>query len=265
MQQRHQDRKLYFEEQTRTSRTFYLDYVRRQMPLTAASRVLEVGCGEGGNLLPFAELGCQVTGVDINEQQVQHAREYFSETGYAATFYASDFTAWPSPETDDDRFDLVLVHDVIEHIEPPYKSSFVTHLKDFMRPGARIFFAFPAWQMPFGGHQQICRSKVSKLPYIHLLPVSLYRGLLSVNHEAEATIEELLSIKRAKMPVERFERLVRSCGLTVEDRSFWFINPHYKEKFGLRPRHEVWPFTKLPWIRNFYTTSAWYMCSNSGR
>lgn len=260
MQERYQNRKIYFQEQAETSRTFYLDYVRRHMTITASSRVLEVGCGEGGNLLPFAEMGCSVMGVDIKEEQVERAKEYFLETGHSGTFIASDFMAWAAPATDEERYDLILVHDVIEHIEPPYKQSFVAHLKDFMRPDAHIFFAFPAWQMPFGGHQQICHSRMSRLPYIHLLPVPLYRGFLRINKESDTTIAELLSIKRAKMPVERFERLVRAVGLTVADKTYWFINPHYLKKFGLRPRREVWPFTKGVWLRNFYTTSAWYMC-----
>ena len=261
MQERHKDRKIYFQEQVQTSRTFYLDYVRRHMMLSASSRVLEVGCGEGGNLLPFAEMGCHVAGVDIKDEQVERACRFFSEAGLSASFVASDFMALPAPETDDERFDVILVHDVIEHIEPPHKYQFVGHLKDFMRPDARVFFAFPAWQMPFGGHQQICHSRISRLPYIHLLPVPLYRGLLRMTHESEATIAELLSIKRAKMPVERFERLVRRSGMTIEDKTYWLINPHYQQKFGLRPRGEVWPFTKCVWLRNFYTTSAWYMCS----
>ena len=261
MQQRHKDRKIYFQEQAQTSRAFYLDYVRRHMTVTDTSRVLEVGCGEGGNLLPFAELGCEVTGVDIKEEQVENARRFFSEAGREATFVASDFMALPAPVTDEARFDLVLVHDVVEHIEPPYKRQFVEHLRDFMRPEALVFFAFPAWQMPFGGHQQICHSCLSRLPYIHLLPVPLYRGLLRMTRESEAMIEELLSIKRAKMPVERFERLVRQSGMTIADKTYWLINPHYQQKFGLRPRKEHWPFTKLVGLRNFYTTSAWYMCS----
>ena len=72
-------------------------------------------------------------------------------------------------------------------------------------------------------------------------------------------IDELMSIKRSKMPVEKFEQLVRECGYIIKNRSLWFINPHYKQKFGLRPR-KVWKWAShIPFFRNFYTTSALYI------
>ena len=57
MQKRHLDRHLYFTELATTSREFYIDYVNRHFPRTPDNRILEVGCGDGGNLLPFAEIG----------------------------------------------------------------------------------------------------------------------------------------------------------------------------------------------------------------
>lgn len=259
MQQRHKDRRLYFRELANTSRKFYLDYVERWVPLNANTRVLEIGCGEGGNLLPFAEKGCHVTGIDIKEGQIDNALLFFKENNQEGEFIASDFLLVPKPTTEEERYDVVLVHDVIEHIEAPYKAQFFQLLKHFMRNDAIVFFAFPAWQMPFGGHQQICVHALSKVPFIHLLPTKLYRFLLTKTGQAEPIIEDLLSIKRSRMPIEKFEKLVRETEMQVLDRTLWFINPHYQQKFGLHPLREIWPLNKLVWIRNFYTTSAWYL------
>ena len=60
MQQRHHNRLQYFQEQSNTSRDFYVSYVSRFISVTADTKVLELGCGDGGNLLPFASLGCSV-------------------------------------------------------------------------------------------------------------------------------------------------------------------------------------------------------------
>ncbi len=261
MQKRHQDRELYFTELANTSREFYLDHVRLEKPLSPATRVLEVGCGEGGNLLPFAEAGCSVTGIDIDAPRVENARRFFEKNGREGTFVASDFMAVEPPADEAAMFDVVLVHDVIEHIEPPHKERFLSHVKRFMRPDAVAFIAFPAWQMPFGGHQQICRGKLSKLPFLHLLPAPLYRAVLIACKEPRGVVDELLSIKRARMPIGKFERLAAGEGLRVVRRNLWLINPHYKQKFGLRPRRLVCPFDRIPWLRNFYATSAWYLLS----
>ncbi len=259
MQQRHKDRKLYFTELANTSREFYIDYVKGIAPVKPGTRVLEIGCGEGGNLLPFAEIGCEVTGIDIDTHRIELAIEYFAENNQKGNFIASDFLAVPIPETEEQRYDIVLIHDVIEHIEPPYKVSFLELMMKYMRQNAVAFFGFPAWQMPFGGHQQICVSKISKVPFIHLLPTKLYKALLTKCKEPEATINEMLSIKRSKMPVERFEKIIKQAGLKVLTKRLWLINPHYKQKFGLSPVREVCPFDKIPWLRNFYSTSAWYV------
>lgn len=209
MQQRHKDRRLYFKELANTSREFYIDYVEKWSPLGTNTKVLEIGCGEGGNLLPFAEKGCQVMGIDISQSQIKKASQFFKENNQTGKFIASDFLLVPKPESEEDMFDIILVHDVIEHIEAPHKMSFLQHMKHFMHHDAIAFFAFPAWQMPFGGHQQICLHAMSKIPYIHLLPTRAYLFLLSKTGEPESTIEELTSIKRSRMTIEGFEKTVK--------------------------------------------------------
>lgn len=122
------------------------------------------------------------------------------------------------------------------------------------------FVAFPAWQMPFGGHQQIARSAVlSHLPFVHLLPAALYRALLRAFGESRATEAELMAIKSTCCTIEVFERCAARAGLVVADRCLWLVNPHYETKFGLRPRRLCAPLAALPWVRNFFSTSCWYV------
>ena len=64
MQKRHTNRERYFEEQAQTTRNYYIPYIKEYTG-NLPNKVLEVGCGEGRNLLPFAELGCDVIEVDI--------------------------------------------------------------------------------------------------------------------------------------------------------------------------------------------------------
>lgn len=259
MQQRHKDRRLYFNELAKTSREFYIDYFEEWCPVGAGTKVLEIGCGEGGNLLPFAEKGCRVVGIDINAGQIEKASQFFKENNQTGTFISSDILLVPQPKSGEDLFDIILVHDVIEHIEAPCKMEFFHHMKRFMHRDTIVFFAFPAWQMPFGGHQQICLHALSKIPFVHLLPTRVYRFLLSKTGESESTIEELMSIKRSRMTLEGFERIVKKTGMHVVHSTLWVINPHYRQKFGLRPIRERWPFTAIRYLRNFYTTSAWFL------
>lgn len=272
---RYSNRERYFMELEATAREFYLPYLRELRGKGHAGfagagndtkvaakgfgpgfRILEVGCGEGGNLAPFSELGCEVLGVDLAEGKIENARRFFAERGLAGEFRCEDILETGS---DGVPFDLVLIHDVVEHIEPEDKKDFFRKIQQFCSSNTIVFFGFPAWMMPFGGHQQSCAHKVCKLPFIHLLPLSLYRWILVHGGESQAKIDDLLSIRRSKMTVESFERLASEAGYSIEDRVLWFINPHYKSKFGLRPRRLCKPFCDIPWLRNFLATSCHYV------
>jgi len=113
MQPRHEDRRAYFQELAITGERYFLPYIHHFMPVPPQSRILEIGCGEGGNLVPFARLGCRVEGIDLSENRIRQARRFFQEEGLAATFVASDIFQVTPPE---EVFDVILLHDVIEHI-----------------------------------------------------------------------------------------------------------------------------------------------------
>lgn len=259
MQDRHNNRRKYFNEQANTTRDYYINYLKKHIDVSPNLRVLEIGCGEGGNLLPFAELGCYVKGIDISQTRIEQARTFFKELNVDADFLCENFISTHKPQLVEDRFDIVLIHDVIEHIEPQHKVEFIDNLKPFLRHNAVVFFGFPAWHNPFGGHQQITQGVASKLPFIHILPNPIYRGLLKLSNVPQNAIDELMSIKRSRMPIEKFEKLISTKGFSIINRLLWFINPHYKQKFGLKPR-QVWKWASyIPYFRNYYTTSAFYL------
>ena len=106
MQKRHTDRKMYFRDLEITSKEFYINYLSDFTELTPKSRILEVGCGEGGNLVPFAQLGCRVTGIDIAECRIKDAKAYFSEISNHAKFVCCDFMKYPVPCNEEDKYDV---------------------------------------------------------------------------------------------------------------------------------------------------------------
>lgn len=254
---RYENRWQYFNELAYTSREYYLDYLKDYITVDERLDVLEIGCGEGGNLLPFAQAGCRVTGLDLAEGKIENARIFFDRTDAEGTFLCENFLE-PS-SISGRKYDLILVHDVIEHIEPEGKNLFIAKMSDFLKEGGVIFFGFPAWQMPYGGHQQICRHRMAKLPWIHLLPRSLYGKWLKAAGESESTINELQSIKRSKMTPGRFESLCRDNGYKVLNRQLWLINPHYKVKFHLRPMRLPGFLSCIPGLRNWLSTSCFYI------
>lgn len=89
------------------------------------------------------------------DSRIQQARTFFADKNQKGTFIASDIFQLKDLEK---TFPLILIHDVVEHIE--HKAQFLSDLKRYLSSGGVLFVAFPAWQMPFGGHQQIAQGKV---------------------------------------------------------------------------------------------------------
>ena len=255
MQERHSNRAQYFDELAISCEKYFLPYLNKFIPIRKGVRVLEIGCGDGGNLIPFAKQGCRVTGIDISEQRIMDARRFFEQHSLSAQLVAADIF---QVEQLDGKYDILLVHDVIEHISR--KREFLSHIRRFLNPGGILFIGFPAWQMPFGGHQQICHSKLlSHMPFMHLLPESLYGKLLRSLGEKDRCVNELIDIKRCGVTVESFEQLLEQTSYDVIERQLWLVNPHYEVKFGLTPRRLPRFLEEMPYLRNFISSSCFYI------
>ena len=255
MQKRQLNRRQYFDELATTSEKYFIPYIRRYIPLKKGTNVLEIGCGDGGNLLPFSRMGCNVLGVDMAQERIKDAAAFFRENGAEGHFIASDIFVLKELEH---QFDLIVCHDVIEHIAD--KQEFMRKCKILLNPEGVIFMSFPAWQMPFGGHQQLCKSNfLSHLPFFHLLPSKWYERMLRTWREDGKCIRELLDIKQTRCPIELFEKTIENERFETVDRTLYFINPHYEVKFGLSPRKLYAAIGNIPYLRNFFTTSCFYI------
>ncbi|WP_298741968.1 class I SAM-dependent methyltransferase [uncultured Chitinophaga sp.] len=258
--QQHKDANIRYQQQVDNSRTYVIPFIEQAMPVTTGLRVMEIGCGEGGVLTPFLEKGCACVGVDLDPVRIVLANEFLStyvNSGQlrliTKNIYDVDFLGEFR-----NAFDLIILKDAIEHI--PDQSKIIGYLKNLLTPRGQVYFGFPPWYMPHGGHQQICSSKMlSMMPYIHLLPKPLYRSLLKAGGEHDSTIQELMEIKDTGISIERFERIVRQQGFSVTLKQHYLINPIYKYKFGLQPRRQWAPVTYIPFFRNFVTTCVYYL------
>ncbi len=257
----HADTQVYYNYQTENANKYVIPFIERTFPLREGMRVLEIGCGEGGVLRAFLQRGCAGMGVELAAGRARNANEFLKE--YAPDgqplVIAKNIYDVNDVETElGGAFDLIVMKDVIEHI--PDQARLLAWLQKFLRPNGCIYFGFPPWQMPFGGHQQICKNKwLSKLPYYHLLPVFLYRWLLRMGGESPEMVKELLEIKETGISIERFERIARDTRYQVQDETHYFINPIYEYKFKLKPRIQSGLIRRIPFLRNFLTTCVFYL------
>lgn len=252
----HADRKRYFDIQVLNAEQYVIPFIEEKFPVKAGMRVLEIGCGEGGVLKAFINKGCEGVGVELDAPRIDDAKKFLPEDIAAGRL---QFVVKDIYEVDVERdfnrlFDIIILKDVIEHIHD--QAKLIGWMKNFLRPQGIVFFGFPPWYMPFGGHQQMCRSRISKLPYIHLLPRGIYRWILKKKKEP---VESLMGIRDTGISIERFVRICKRQGYGIAHNRHYFLNPIYKWKFGWKARRQSVIIKAIPFVRNFFTTCVYYI------
>jgi SAM-dependent methyltransferase len=112
---------------------YYGEERRDVLPLIPpGSEVLEVGCGRGvtGQMLE-RELGCRVTGVELNPVVAEEARRRLHAV------LPGDIQTVPL----EGAFDVVLALELVEHL--PASEPFLTRARKLLRPGGRLVLSIP--------------------------------------------------------------------------------------------------------------------------
>ena len=258
MFENHTKRQKYFEEQIYTTQNYVIPFVEGFIEFNENTEILEVGCGEGGNMKPFLDLGCKLTGVDLSQGKIENAKRFFQDHDFHQKLTLIHNDIYNLESELKNKFDFIFLRDVLEHIHN--QERFIRFIKKLLKPNGKIFFGFPPWQNPFGGHQQMCENKfLSLMPFIHILPNPIYIGLLKLFGESKAKINMLLEIKETRISIERFLRIIKSENFIVTKKLLFFINPNYEIKFKLKPRQQLKIFSSIPYLRNFLITTCYFL------
>jgi SAM-dependent methyltransferase len=256
----HGDKDRYFNMTFEVTKEFIMPFLSQSLNLSKPLNVLEIGCGEAGVLKAFTDAGHQAFGIELEESRLQDARRLMAPELSAGkvAFLNKDIYDVDVDKDIGRRFDLVILKDVIEHI--PSQENFIPQLHKFLNPGGMVFYAFPPWYMPYGGHQQVLHGKLaSKMPWYHLLPGVTYKWALKAMGVNDSGIKTMYEIKATGISIERFLKINKKQGFAVAARQFYLFNPIYKYKFGLKPRRQNQLVVSIPFLRNFFTMGVYYL------
>jgi SAM-dependent methyltransferase len=116
-------------------------------PAVEGARVLELGCGRGGNLLPMASAlpGATFVGVDRSARQIGEARALAREAGLGnVTLHAASFDDAPLAGA----FDYVLCHGVVSWVPVATRRALFRTIARVLAPGGVAHASFnvlPGW------------------------------------------------------------------------------------------------------------------------
>jgi SAM-dependent methyltransferase len=114
-------------------------------------RVLELGCGEGMNLLPLAERfpGSEFVGVDFSATAITHGEAARSACSLGnAQLLAADLRTWePEPES----FDYIIAHGLYSWVPDEVKERVLSLCRRALRPHGLAYISYntlPGWGLP---------------------------------------------------------------------------------------------------------------------
>ncbi|MGE3174146.1 MAG: bifunctional 2-polyprenyl-6-hydroxyphenol methylase/3-demethylubiquinol 3-O-methyltransferase UbiG [Planctomycetota bacterium] len=111
------------------------DWMRRWFGAEGPRRVVDLGCGGGLMALPLAQAGARVVAVDRNLDALRAGHDHQRALRRRGVeFVRGDLCAAPLP---DGSADLVLLNDVVEHLEEP--AAALHTAARLLRPGGRLF------------------------------------------------------------------------------------------------------------------------------
>jgi ubiquinone/menaquinone biosynthesis C-methylase UbiE len=103
----------------------------------AGKRVLDVACGEGYGSALLARHAAEVTGVDLSQAAIDHARHAYADLGNAR-FVCASCTALP---LGDASVDLVVSFETLEHIAG--QEAFMDEVARVLRPDGVLLLSCP--------------------------------------------------------------------------------------------------------------------------
>jgi SAM-dependent methyltransferase len=134
-----------------SGRRAILSKMIERLDLPHNSKILEVGCGTGGNLQMLTRFG-EVSALEMDE----NARAIASKK----TNNCYDIRAGHCPDEihfKDQRFDLICMFDVLEHIEQDTETLIA--IKQLLAKNGRILMTVPAYQWLWGAHDEFLYHK----------------------------------------------------------------------------------------------------------
>ena len=121
-----------------------------ETPEVATARVLEIGCGAGGNLIPFAAAHprARVVGIDLSQVQIDHGRPRVHALGLNnLQLLAGDIARMNLAELG--QFDFVIAHGVYSWVPPEVQEALLSALRSLLNPEGVAYVSYntyPGWK-----------------------------------------------------------------------------------------------------------------------
>jgi SAM-dependent methyltransferase len=244
----------YFDYQRAVGERVVVPWIGGRIPIEGL-RVGDFGAHAGGILDAFRAAGAESgVGFEINAEIVRQSPFREDEN---FKLEVTDLTQLDSPAQ---PFDLVVLHDVLEHI--PDTSSVLDVARRSLAAEGRIFVSFPPYYSMVGGHQHLAQGWVRLAPWIHYLPDELFFRVARPGDNEymseQDSLDDMVSVRRTRLTLRKAERSFAAAGLAVDDTELFVSRPEYTVRYGW-PTIRANPLRRIPLVGEALLNGAFYL------
>ena len=237
----------YYQYQYTLAKEYYIPYLIKNNVILNNISIIDVGCGNGGFISAFTD-SSNKTGIEIKEFPWKASKNTIFQVHNILTQNNSKFIK---------KYDLVIIRDVIEHIDLEHKQIFMDTIKSFLNKNGKILVTFPPYFSPFGLHQQsLMKSFLKKIPFLSLLPFSFIRILCHLLENKE-TLKELEEINRSRMTIKNFDLIIKDLDLKIYNKEYFLVRPSHEIRYGFKMK-KAW-FSNIPLMREIFVLGTSYI------
>lgn len=139
-------------------RRAWSEHLTNWLPPAPAS-ILDVGCGTGSLTVLLAELGYEVTALDLSPAMVAHAEAKTRAAGQRVTFWVMDAAF---PQLDGQRFEAIVCRHLLWALPQP--AAVLRRWVELLAPGGRLVLIEGYWETGAGLRAHRRSSMRSQLP-----------------------------------------------------------------------------------------------------
>ena len=163
--------------------------MKMQMDESSTSKVLEIGCGVGGNVGLLSQWG-HYCGIDMHKPAIDYCAEEFPQFEFQCT-RVEDI----SQEFSSDKFDSVYILDVLEHIHD--QVAILKSVQNYLSHDGKILLTVPAFQFLWSPHDE----------FVHHVRRYTKDGLRKVLESAGYKVERISYFNSILFPLALIQRL----------------------------------------------------------
>jgi 2-polyprenyl-3-methyl-5-hydroxy-6-metoxy-1,4-benzoquinol methylase len=239
----------HYYEQVNHTREYLIPYFKDHITDFQSKNVLEVGCAEGGFIQVLNEENINVCGFELEEGRVKMALEKNPELNIVV----GDITDSNLIKKYSEQFDLIVIRDVIEHV--PDRNSTFRNLNKLLKKDGYLYITFPPRFSAYAGHQQVGKSVLRFIPYVHYLPSFLLKQLGKIFKEREQTVEHILENYRIGLSIREFTKYYKLYLFKPVIKGLFLLRPVFKIRFNTK----VIKFFNIIFFREFFALGCEYL------